>query len=60
MEGLDPSVLQEMMALVSNGMPDPVKLRALLAKNPPLQKMMESMGAGMGMGECVSAVVGVL
>jgi hypothetical protein len=49
-----------MMALVSNGMPDPVKLRALLAKNPPLQKMMESMGAGMGMGECVSAVVGVL
>lgn len=52
MDQLDPSVLQEMMAMVSSGMPDPVKLKALLARNPPLQKMMESMGADKGMGEC--------
>jgi len=51
MDQLDPSVLQEMMAMVSSGMPDPVKLKALLARNPPLQKMMESMGADMGMGK---------
>jgi len=38
--------------MVSSGMPDPVKLKALLARNPPLQKMMESMGADMGMGKC--------
>jgi len=52
MDQLDPSVLQEMMAMVSSGMPDPMKLKALLARNPPLQKMMESMGADMGMGKC--------
>jgi len=51
MEDIDPSVIQEMMGMMSGGMPDPAKLKALMKRNPALQKMMEAYAPMLGMGD---------
>lgn len=49
MEDLDPKVLEQLMGLMSGGMPDPNKLKKLMTQNPALQKMMAQFAPQMGM-----------